>query len=454
MGSPWRLWLGSATFRLVALVVLLQVLTVGAVLFYVRYTISYQFTRDQQLIVTELQSDLLAWHRSGGSRAVAAEIDRRLNTLKGENIVVLLADQNGKRIAGNLETWPTVVPWVTNWRKIELYRIGGERSESLGIKAIDLPGGGHLLTGRVIEGDIRFAEVSARVMIAAFILALPLALLVAAILSRFIERRLVAIADTATAVGDGDLARRVPLHNSGDSFDLLAAKVNAMLARIETLVSELRIVTGGLAHDMRTPIMRLTSTIEQAARDVDDPAAAKALDKVAAEAGILMSMLSTAMQISQAEAGIGRNRFVDVDVAEMLSDIAELYEPALEAEGLALHITAPPIHLRLHRELVSQAIGNLIDNAMKYAGGATRIDIAAAATGTRLELIVADNGPGIAPADRGEAMRRFGRLDPSRHTSGAGLGLPLVEAVARLHEGSVTLGDNNPGLRVSMVLNC
>ena len=454
MARLWRPWLGSATFRLVVLVVLLQVLAVGAVLVYVRFAIASQFTRDQQLIVSELQSDLLAWQRGGGNRAIAGEIDRRLNSLKGENIVVLLADPQGNRIAGNLESWPTVVPWVTNWRKIELYRIGSDRSESLGIKAIDVPGGGHLLTGRVIEGDVRFDEVSARVMIAAVLLAVPLALLVAAIVSRFIERRLGAIGDTATAVGDGDLARRVPLDDSGDSFDLLATKVNAMLARIETLVSELRIVTGGLAHDLRTPIMRLTSTIEQAGTDVRDPAAIRALDKAAAEAGILMSMLSTAMQISQAEAGIGRNRFVDVDVAEMLSDIAELYEPALEAEGLELHIAAAPIHLRLHRELVSQAIGNLIDNAMKYASGATRIDLSAAATDGRLELVVADNGPGITPADRVEAMRRFGRLDPSRHTSGAGLGLPLVEAVARLHEGEVTLGDNHPGLRVSMVLNC
>ncbi|MBC7522452.1 MAG: HAMP domain-containing histidine kinase [Sandarakinorhabdus sp.] len=449
-----RPWLGSATFRLVVLMVLLQVLAVGAVLVYVRFAIASQFTRDQQLIVSELQSDLLAWQRSGGTRAIAGEIDRRLNSLKGENIVVLLADKQGTRIAGNLESWPTVVPWVTDWRKIELYRIGSDRSESLGVKAVGLPGGGHLLTGRVIEGDVRFDDVSARVMIAAFLLAVPLALLIAAILSRFIERRLGAIADTAAAVGDGDLARRVPLDQSGDGFDLLAAKVNAMLARIETLVSELRIVTGGLAHDLRTPIMRLTATIEQAAFEVRDPAAVKALDKAAAEAGILMAMLSTAMQISQAEAGIGRNRFVDVDIAEMLSDIAELYEPALEVQGLALHITAAPIHRRLHRELVSQAIGNLIDNAMKYAGGATRIDVFAVATDGRLELVVADDGPGIAPIDRAAALRRFGRHDPSRHTSGAGLGLSLVEAVARLHDGSVELGDNHPGLRVSMVLNC
>jgi signal transduction histidine kinase len=448
----WRRWFGSTTLRIAALVFILQLLAAGSVLLYARYATSSQFTRDQQVIVSELENDFRAWHHSGGDRALADEIDGRLNSLKGESIVVLLVDAQGKRIAGNLRSWPTVVPWETPWRSIELYRIGGASAERLGIRATTLPGGSHLLTGRVIESDLRLRETSERAMLAAFLLALPLALMVAAIVSRLIDRRVSSIADTATAVGDGDLSRRAFINGSGDSFDLLSGKVNAMLARIEVLVGELRIITSGLAHDLRTPILRLTATLEQAATEVRDPAAIKAIYKVSTEADNLMSMLSTALQISQAEAGIGRNRFVEVDIAELLADIAELYEPALETQDMVCHVHALPIRFRLHRELVSQAICNLVDNAMKYAEGASQIDLTARLTDTHVEITVADDGPGIALEDRAAALRRFGRLDPSRHTSGAGLGLSLVEAVARLHDGTIAFEDNKPGLRVTLTL--
>ncbi len=451
MVATARRWLGSATLRLVALLVVLQLLAAGTVLLYARHALAGQATRDQQAFVTELESDLVDWQHSGGSAAVAAEIGRRLAGLKGENIVVLLTDPAGHRLAGNLKSWPTVVPYVTPWRQIELFRIGADKPEQLGIRAIALPDGGHLLTGRVIETALRLDQVNERVMLAAFLLAVPLALAVATVFSRAVDRRIVGIAETAAAVGDGELARRVPINGSGDSFDILAAKVNAMLARIEALVSELRIVTGGLAHDLRTPILRLTATLEQAAIEVKDPAAVRAIGRISAETEILQSMLTMALQISQAEAGIGRNRFSDVDVADMLTDLAELYEPALESDGLEIRVDAPPIRARLHRELISQAIGNLVDNAMKYAK-ASRIDLSARVTGGHLELTVADNGIGIPPEDRSEALRRFGRLDPSRQTSGAGLGLSLVEAVARLHDGTITLADNGPGLRVTLAL--
>lgn len=449
--TGWRRWAGSATARLVALLVALQLLAAGTVLLYARYAISSQFVRDQQLIVGELEGNLLDWYRSGGTPAVAAEINRRLGSLKGENIVVLLADRSGRRVAGNLDAWPTVVPATTAWRTIDLFRIGSEAPERLGIRAATLPNGDRLLTGRVIENDLRFDEIAERMMLAGFALAVPLALLVAAVISRVIDRRITGIAETAAAVGDGELARRVPLNGSGDSFDVLGTKVNAMLDRIETLVSELRIVTGGLAHDLRTPILRLTATLDQASAEVRDPAALAAFGRVATEADILLSMLAMALQISQAEAGIGRDRFAEADVAELLADIAELYGPAAEAEGIELTVAAPPLHARLHRELVSQAIGNLVDNAMKYAG-ARHIRLGAEAVPEGLALTISDDGVGIAPDDRERAMRRFGRLDDSRHTSGAGLGLSLVEAVARLHDGSLVLADNAPGLRVVLTL--
>lgn len=447
-GSPRR-WFGSATWRLVALIFVLQALVIGGVLFYARLAIAQQVSRDQQDFVAEVEADLRAWHRRGGDTALAAEIRTRLASLKGENLLLLFAAADGRVMAGNLNAWPPVVPRSSQWRTIDLYRTGGDRVERIGVSAVTLPNGAHLLIGRVIESDLKRSAISERVLLAAFLLALPLSLLVALAMTRVINSRITGIADTANAVGTGDLARRVPLDGSGDAFDRLGHGVNAMLARIETLVGELRVVTGSLAHDLRAPIFRITATLDQAMQQTSDSTALAAMERVSIEAGILQRMLATAMQISQAEAGIGRHRFAEVDVTEMLTGIAELYEFASEEQGLALRVESDPVRFRLHFELVGQALGNLIDNAMKYADGASAIVLSGSlAVDGSLRLIVADNGAGIAAADREQAVRRFGRLDPSRHTSGAGLGLALVEAVARLHNGDVALEDNQPGLRV------
>ncbi|KAB7648001.1 HAMP domain-containing protein [Polymorphobacter fuscus] len=424
----------------------------GGVLLLARNAIVQQSARDRQEIVAEVANDLRAWHARGGDAALATEITSRLDTLRGENLVLLLTAADGRVIAGNLAAWPPVVARTTNWQTIDLFRTGADRAERLGISATTLPGGSHLLTGHVIESDVRYAQVSQRVLIAAFLFTVPLALIVAAAMTRAINRRVAGIADTASAVAEGDLARRVPLDGSGDSFDRLGDGVNAMLARIQTLVEELRIVTGSLAHDLRGPIFRLTATLEEARNATDDPVATAAMERVSVEAAALQTMLATAMQIAQAEAGIGRDRFGDVDVAAMLGDIGELYGPAAEDRGITLVVTPFEGHFRLHRELVSQAIGNVIDNAMRHAAGATRITVSAILSEAALTISVADNGVGIAVADRATALRRFGRLDPSRHAPGAGLGLSLVEAVAHLHDGNLALGDNAPGLRVEMTL--
>jgi len=443
---------GAATLRLVALIFVLQIMATGGVLLFAGSAISAQFDRDQRDFVGEVQHDLRAWQKSGGDAALAAEIKARLATLKGEKLLLLMIDANGHFIAGNLAAWPPVVARGARWQTIDLYRIGSDNIERFGVSATTLPGGSQLLTGRAMEADLRLKRVSERVLIVAFLLALPLALLVAAATIRLINRRIAGIATTASAVGEGNLARRVPLDGSGDSFDRLGQGVNTMLARTETLVSELRIVTDGLAHDLRAPIFRLTSTLERAMQETRDPVAVSAMARVSVEAGVLQAILATAMQISQAEAGIGRNRFVEVDVADMLADIVELYAPAAEAQGLVLDTKASHNIYRLHRELVSQALGNLIDNVMKYGDGATKIFLSATTIDGGLQLAVADNGIGIPVADREKALKRFGRLDPSRQAAGAGLGLSLVEAVARLHGGDIALDDNNPGLRVVMTL--
>jgi signal transduction histidine kinase len=224
-----------------------------------------------------------------------------------------------------------------------------------------------------------------------------------------------------------------------------------MFGRIEALVSELRVVTDSLAHDLRSPLTRLSATVERAMRETDDEAAIAALERVGYEAETLLAMLSTALQISRAEAGIGRDRFVDTDIGQMIEDLAEVYGPLAEERGFAL-TTHGGARAVVHRELVGQALANLVDNAMKYGrpGGAILLSVERSADA--VTLTVDDDGPGIPEDQRAEALRRFGRLDPARSAGGAGLGLALAAAVARLHGGTIELGDNAPGLSVRLEL--
>jgi len=299
---------------------------------------------------------------------------------------------------------------------------------------------------------LRVRRQTGEAMIAALLLAVPLALLGAIVATRVITVRVERIADTARRVGMGELSLRVPVEpGMKDAFADLADTINLMLGRIETLVTELRVVTDSLAHDLRSPLTRLSATIDRASRETGDEVALSALERVGSEAETLLAMLSAALQISRTEAGIGRDRFVATDLGQMIEDLAEVYGPLAEERGFTL-ATQGAAHAVVHRELVGQALANLVDNAMKYAGPGGVIRLSVASDAETLTLAVDDDGPGIPEDQRGEALRRFGRLDPARQPGGAGLGLALAAAVARLHGGDLELGDNAPGLSVRFLL--
>ncbi|OYU13852.1 MAG: histidine kinase [Alphaproteobacteria bacterium PA4] len=326
----------------------------------------------------------------------------------------------------------------------------------MGILVTNMPDGSRLLTGQIIENDRRLSRIVDRATGTALIFGLPLALFAAFAAFaavRIINARVNDIGETAKAVSAGQLSQRVWLDGSGDTFDRLAATLNAMLERIEALISELRIVTDGLAHDLRSPLTRLKVRLERAQVEDDEESLRTAITLAGEETDRLLGMLTTALQISRAEAGIGRDRFIATDVDALIADIVEVFGPSAEDQGLALTVAGASVgSARLHRDLVQQALSNLVENALHYADGASGITVGAHVAADQLVLTVADDGIGI-PADRrDDARRRFVRLDPSRHASGAGLGLALVEAVVRLHDGELRLVDNAPGLRVEMVL--
>ena len=450
-GWRWRAMLRSTTARFILLAFVLQFAVTGGVLLFVQQGSSRALAAEQRERVGELRDELGAAWRAGGPDDLKRLIAARLEATHGAVAVILYARADGTPIAGNLGAWPTVIAPQTPWRTIDLYRTGSDRPEHMGVIATRLPDGARLLTGHVIESNLQLVRINEEAIFVSLIAGLAMAALGALIIGRVLSRRIEGIATTANAVGEGALARRVDTDGSGDAFDLLGQSINAMLDRIEDLVSQLRMITDGLAHDLRLPVTRMKSVIERAIVETDDAVALAALERASQEGETLLRMLSTALQISRAEAGIGRDRFSDVDLGAMLEDLAEIYGPLAEDNGFLLEAHAPVgLHARLHREFVSQAIGNLVENALKYASGGSSIVLSASEERGSLLIAVADNGPGIPAERREEALKRFGRLDPARHVTGSGLGLALAEAVARLHRGDIRLADNAPGLRVEL----
>jgi len=260
----------------------------------------------------------------------------------------------------------------------------------------------------------------------------------------------------------GDLTGRLPVAGTGDELDRLADNLNAMLERIEALMGGLKEVSDNIAHDLKTPLTRLRNRCEQALRGAKSEADYRAtLESTIAESDELIRTFDALLMIARAESGHARDNISDFDAAEIARDVGELYEPLAEEKGLALKIDAPlAAPLRGNRELVSQALANLVDNAIKYAGpetskingAAAEIVIEAGAEAERIMLTVSDHGPGIAEADRGRVVERFVRLEQSRSEPGSGLGLSLASAVARLHGGELKFEDNHPGLRSILVL--
>jgi signal transduction histidine kinase len=456
LGRTGRL-LRSTSARLVLLVFGLQLVLAGLAMAWAWANTSRQLASADRALVAELSDELIATWRLGGSRQLAGVIARLGPAQHARGMEVLLADRQGEAVAGTLDGWPAGMARSPGWAAMLLETpSGGQRAFTA--LATPLGGGQWLLVAHDDAARADMADTLLGAIVTALLLAVPLALLLAVLLARLSNARLQSLRATVAAVSGGDLSRRVWRDDSEDAYDALGGAVNVMLDRIQRLVDELRIITDGLAHDLRSPLTRLKSRLEAARHDTQDAAALAALDEVTTETDQLMAMLATALQISRAEAGIGRDHMADVDVDALLADVVEVYGPSAEDAGIALELAPGRVgRFRLHRQLIQQALGNLIENALNHAAGASCISVAASRDGEGMALLVTDDGPGI-PADRrAEARSRFGRLDAARHVHGSGLGLALVEAVARLHNGRLDLTDGQgppaqPGLSAVMRL--
>ncbi len=277
--------------------------------------------------------------------------------------------------------------------------------------------------------------------------------------TRRVLKRIDAMTQTARTIMQGDLHERLPIAGTGDELDRLAVNLNAMLERIEALMHGLKEVSDNIAHDLKTPLTRLRNRSEEALRASESlPQYRAALESTIEESDALIRTFNALLLIARAESGQARGDMIALDAAEIARGVGELYEPLADHKGLTLRVEASAAApVRGNRELISQALANLVDNAIKYGasgdaqvkginGRPPEIVLKAIDRGDRILLTVADSGPGIPESDRGRVLERFVRLEQSRSEPGSGLGLSLASAVARLHGGELRLEDNHPGL--------
>ena len=297
------------------------------------------------------------------------------------------------------------------------------------VRVFELPGGFRLLVGRDLEERERLYRIVLAAGRWSVAIVLVLGLAGGLFVSRRVLRRVDAMTETTRTIMEGDLGERLPVAGTGDEIDRLAENLNQMLERIESLMRGLKEVSDNIAHDLKTPLTRLRNRAEQALRTAktDDEYRA-ALEATIDESEALITTFNALLMIARAESGQARENMVDFDAAEIVHDIGELYEPLAEEKGITLKVEAEaPAPVKGSRELVSQALANLIDNAIKYAeptgaeGTPAEIVVSAADTGERILLTVADRGPGIPEADRSRVVERFVRLEQSRSQPGSGL---------------------------------
>jgi signal transduction histidine kinase len=395
--------------------------------------------------------DVLFADSSAGAAALPGLIDQALRTGELRGGVALLVDARGHKLAGNLAGWPPVLPTPSEWNEIRLYPEGQVRPDLFAIRTLALGDGRRLLVGTTISERERMRAALVEALLGALLLAVPLGLIGGWVILKIAERRARAIGNVAARIAGGDFSHRRDEAAGGEEFAMLAAAINAMLERIEELVEQLRLVTDSLAHDLRSPLTRMRANLERAATAEAGPRQQQALEAVSLDIDRMLRLISATLEISSTEAGAGREHFEEFDLAQLLRDISEIYNPIAEERGHRIATDGPSSLLYSgNRQSIGRAVANLVDNAVKYGEGP--IDIGAAEEGELIRLWVADRGPGIPAELREQALGKYRRLEEARTTEGSGLGLALARAVARLHGGDIELLDNRPGLRVVLTL--
>ncbi len=450
--------LQSAGFRFAALFTV--VFGAAAVTLIAVLWISTAAALDRQMQAA-IRADTVAlterW-RAGGTPGLIDAIEERIATDLTNESIYLLLDTQGTKLAGNLDSWPTTIEASIAFARTRIMLEG--ITTDARIMASDL-GGLRLLVGRDESERVQLRLVLTEGVVWSLGASLLLAIIGAGLVRRALESRLEPAMRTAAHIAGGDLSRRVPVTGRGDEFDRLAGSMNIMLDRIQALMTGIKGVSDAIAHDLRTPIARARTKLEEAVTtDAGEDALRGAMEQGIADLDQISRIFQALLRIAEAEAGARRAAFAEFDLSAVLRDAEEFYSVAAEVREQRLDADFPDtLPMVGDRDLLLQAVANLLDNAIKFTpdGGVIRLT-ARARDDDWLEILVADSGPGLPPDDRARAGERFFRADASRNTPGSGLGLSLVRAVATLHGGRVELGDavpgaSPPGLAVRMLLS-
>jgi signal transduction histidine kinase len=436
----------------------------GAVGWNMEHLIDAQIAQTIDTDITGLSEQ----YEQGGIRRLVTIIQRR--TRRPGARLYLVTTAAGEPIAGNIARLPPEI--LTRPGLVETaYQPPGDTSgnhRALARNSV-LAGGFHLLVGHDLAEGEALRHILGQALLTSLLWLVLIGTLGGLWVARRVLNRVDAISANAQAIVAGDLSGRLRLAGTGDELDRLVQNFNAMLERIATLMAGLKEVSGNIAHDLKTPLTRLRGGVEQALRSAKSPEEYRgALEKALDESDRLIQIFDALLSIARAEAGAGREGMIDFDASSVARDVGELYEPVAEERGIALAISAEPeLYLHGSRELAGQALANLVDNALKYGcpeaqglgpdraqGEAPKgtVELSARRRGGNVEFVVADRGPGIAANDRLRVLDRFVRLESARARPGSGLGLSLAAAVARLHNGTLRIEDNEPGLRVVICL--
>jgi signal transduction histidine kinase len=390
--------------------------------------------------------------RREGADGVKSFIDTRVRMQFASERILLFADASLHPMSGNLPAWPSDVPTEPGNYKA---KIEGDRGVQMALVHVAALGSYRLLVGR---DNALFAPLQTRFWygLTAAIAVLSIAgLLIGLITRRALMSRIYSIRQTVSAILHGDLQHRLPTHLNDDELNTLSRTINGLLEQIELLVHGVRNVSNSIAHDLRTPLAELRSRLEELAliRPPVEQTYAE-IDGAVADVDRVIRIFDALLRLAEIDAGMRRSGFVTLDVADLAANAVEFYAPAAELKNIDLVLrSAGPVSVSGDPILLAQALSNLIDNALKYApvNGAIEVAVIERSDGTA-QISVSDNGPGISDSEKSKVVERFYRGDASRGTPGVGLGLSLVQAVAKLHGSALELSDQTPGLRVALTL--
>ncbi|GAB2185020.1 sensor histidine kinase [Roseibium sp. LAB1] len=444
----------TTAFKLSLLYIAVFTVMSGVLLFYIAdNTDNLMSEQVVQSVDSELKS-LADVYVRGGVRDVVETIDRR--SRHPDASLYLLVDFAGNALVGNIARLPTTVLEEADGglRRVRYTRLGQDSEDverQAMVRTFELRGGFRLLVGRDLGDQLRFSNLLANALRLWLVVVVVMAAITWLFVSRRVMKRIDEISATSRTIMQGELSGRLPVAGNDDEFDRLAINLNTMLDRIELLMQSMKDVTDNIAHDLKTPLTRLQTRIENALREAKgEEGYRSALEATLEESDQLLRIFNALLRIARVESMAPGSVMEATDLNKLVAEVAELYEPLVEDEGGKLETDLPEgLKADCNRDLISQVLVNLIENALKYGRPQTgdfRIRLGGREEDGRIVLSVSDNGPGIPEKDQDRVKERFVRLEESRSEPGTGLGLSLVKAVARLHGGDLRFMNEDPGL--------